>query len=183
MDRLARGRFTEAMTNTLSARRRPMIDSYSRVLTIVTALGAGLNAGVFFAFSSFVMAGLRRLPAAQSISAMNAINKMAPTAWFMTAFVGTAIAGVVLAVSAFRRLGQPSSVYQLAGVALYLVAFVVTAAYHVPRNDALALVDPNAAGAAQTWAHYYSGWMAWNHVRTLAALAGAACLTLSLRAD
>jgi uncharacterized membrane protein len=30
---------------------------------------------------------------------------------------------------------------------------------------------------------YFSGWMAWNHVRTLAALAGAACLTLSLRAD
>ncbi len=111
-----------------------MIDSYSRVLTIVTALGAGLNAGVFFAFSSFVMTALRRLPATQSISAMNAINKAAPTAWFMTAFVGTAIAGVVLAVSAFRRLGQPSSVYQLAGVALYLVAFAVTAAYHVPRK-------------------------------------------------
>ena len=59
-----------------------MIDSYSRVLTIVTALGAGLNAGVFFAFSSFVMTALRRLPATQSISAMNAINKAAPTAWF-----------------------------------------------------------------------------------------------------
>src|SRR6266581_355151 len=130
MDRLARARFTEAMTNTLSARRRPMIDSYSRVLTIVTALGAGLNAGVFFAFSSFVMTAVRRLPAAQSISAMNAINKAAPTAWFMTA-----------------------------------------------------LVDPNAAGAAQAWAHYFSGWMAWNHVRTLAALADAACLTVSLRAD
>src|SRR6266540_2097344 len=114
MDRLACCHFTEAMTTTLSARRRPMIDSYSRVLTLVTALGAGLNAGVFFAFSSFVM-------------------------------------------SALRRLGQPSSVYQLAGVALYLVAFVVTAAYHVPRNDALALVDPNATGAAQTWAHYFSG--------------------------
>ena len=94
-----------------------MIDSLSRGLSVATALGAGLNAGVFFAFSSFVMTALRRLPAAQGISAMNAINKAAPTAWFMAAFVGTAIACVVLAVSAFRRLGQPSSVYQLAGAA------------------------------------------------------------------
>src|SRR5947208_15853603 len=109
MDRLGRRRFTDAMTDTISTRRRPVIDSYSRGLTILTALGAGLNAGVFFAFSSFVMKALRRLPASQGISAMNAINKAAPTAWFMTAFVGTALAAVALAVSAFRRLGQPSN--------------------------------------------------------------------------
>ena len=43
-------------------------------LTLVTALGCGLNAGVFFAFSGFVMNGLRRLPAAQGIAAMQSIN-------------------------------------------------------------------------------------------------------------
>jgi uncharacterized membrane protein len=44
------------------------------VLTVVAALGCGLNAGVFFAFSSFVMAALRRLPPAQGIAAMQSIN-------------------------------------------------------------------------------------------------------------
>ena len=36
-----------------------MIDGYPRVLTIVAAIGAGLAAGVFFAFSTFVMTALR----------------------------------------------------------------------------------------------------------------------------
>jgi uncharacterized membrane protein len=35
----------------------------------VTALGSGLMAGVFFAFSGFVMAGLDRLPAALTLAA------------------------------------------------------------------------------------------------------------------
>ncbi len=58
--------------------------------------------------------------------------------------------------------------WQLAGCLLYLVMIVVTAAYHVPHNDALALVDPDSAGAGTAWRHYLSSWTAWNHVRTLA---------------
>src|SRR5258705_6992637 len=55
-----------------------------RVLTTVTfgtALGAGLVAGVFFAFSSFVMAALARLPPAQAIAAMQSINVTVVNRW------------------------------------------------------------------------------------------------------
>jgi hypothetical protein len=45
--------------------------------TLGTALGCGLLAGVFFAFSAFVMPALRRLPASQGIAAMQSINKLA----------------------------------------------------------------------------------------------------------
>lgn len=55
--------------------------------TLVTALGAGLTAGVFFAFSSFVMPALNRLPARGSVDAMNSINKLAVTPAFMTLFI------------------------------------------------------------------------------------------------
>ena len=61
-------------------------------LTLVTALGCGLNAGVFFAFSTFVMAGLRRLPAPQAIAAMQSINVTRRTPAFMTALLGTGAA-------------------------------------------------------------------------------------------
>jgi uncharacterized membrane protein len=37
-------------------------------------LGSGLIAGVFFAFSTFVMKALARLPAAHGIAAMQSIN-------------------------------------------------------------------------------------------------------------
>lgn len=52
-------------------------------VTLIAALGCGLVAGVFFAFSSFVMPALKRLPPAQGISAMQSINRLAvaPALW------------------------------------------------------------------------------------------------------
>ena len=56
--------------------------------TLVTALGCGLVAGVFFAFSSFVMPALRRLTPERGIAAMQSINELAVTPAFMTALSG-----------------------------------------------------------------------------------------------
>lgn len=44
------------------------------LLTAVAALGSGLVAGIFFAFSNFVMKALARVPPAQGIGAMQSIN-------------------------------------------------------------------------------------------------------------
>jgi uncharacterized membrane protein len=46
----------------------------SAVLILCTALGSGLMAGVFFAFSTFVMRALARLQPAQGIRAMQELN-------------------------------------------------------------------------------------------------------------
>ena len=43
---------------------------------------------------------------------------------------------------------ESAAVFQLIGSVLYLVAFVVTAVYHIPHNDALGTVDPNGVDAA-----------------------------------
>ena len=56
-----------------------MLDGLLFVLTLFAALGCAMMAGVFFAFSSFVMPALRRLPATQGIAAMQAINVAAVT--------------------------------------------------------------------------------------------------------
>jgi uncharacterized membrane protein len=160
-----------------------MIDGYPRVLTLIAAVGAGLVAGVFFAFSTFIMRALRELPDAQGISAMQAINRAAPSPLFMTALFGSAVVCVALAVSALTRLGEPGARYQLAGSAVYLAGVVLTIVYHVPRNDALAVVDPAGAGAADMWRQYFTGWTAWNHVRTLTSLAAAVILALALRVE
>ena len=60
--------------------------------TLVTALGCGLIAGAFFAFSTFVMPALKRLPTGGGIAAMQSINVLAVTPVFMTALFGTAAA-------------------------------------------------------------------------------------------
>jgi uncharacterized membrane protein len=158
-----------------------MIDGYPRILTIVAAVGAGVSCGVFFAFSTFVMTALGRLPAAEGISAMHAINKAAPTPLFMLTLFGTGAIGIVLSPVALRHLDQRWAVYVLTGTALYLVCLVLTMVYHVPRNNALALVDPAGPGAAHAWEQYLSPWIAWNHVRTVSALAGCTAFILALR--
>lgn len=45
------------------------------VLTVLGVLGTGVTAGVFCAFSTFVMRGLAALPPAQGVAAMNAIDR------------------------------------------------------------------------------------------------------------
>ena len=152
------------------------------VLMLLSALGCGLMAGAFFAFSSFVMKALARLPPAEGIAAMQSINVAVINPWFMMVFLGTAGLCAVLAVSALLSWGEPGAAYRLAGSLLYLAGtFLVTIAFNVPRNNALAAVEPASAEGARLWSGYVVSWTAWNHVRTAAALLGAAALILALR--
>ena len=158
------------------------MDGLLVALTVVTALGCGLNAGVFFAFSSFVMKALARLQPAQGIAAMQSINLVAVTPAFMAALFGTATACVALVVWALVDWDAAFAPYLLAGGACYLLGTIgLTIAYHVPRNNALAVLQPQHGEAADGWARYVTGWTRWNHLRAAASLAAAALLTLALR--
>ena len=149
---------------------------------LAAALGCGLSAGVFYAFSTFVMPALARLPSAQGIAAMQSINRLAVTPAFMTALFGTALACAGLAAWALAGWGQRPAPWVLAGCALYLVgAIVVTIAANVPLNDALAATRPDGTGAADRWNGYLRRWTAWNHLRTAAALAATGLLIVALQ--
>jgi uncharacterized membrane protein len=160
-----------------------LMDGLLFALTLIAALGCGLVAGVFFAFSTFVMKGLGRLPEAQGMAAMQAINVAAPSFAFMLALFGTALVCVALVAWGLVELGEPFGPYLLAGGVLYLAGVIaLTIGYHVPRNNALAAADPHAADGARLWARYHREWTAWNHMRTATALAAAAAFTLALQA-
>ena len=157
------------------------MDRWLFVLTLVAALGAGLVAGIFYAFSSFVMKALFRRPAAEGIAAMQSINVVVLNPWFLGVFFGTGIVCAVAFVAALFRWHEPGAAYLAAGSVLYLVGTLwVTIAFNVPRNNALAALAPGDPDAAVRWASYVSGWTRWNHVRTAAALAGAAAFILAL---
>ncbi|HSS65716.1 MAG TPA: anthrone oxygenase family protein [Gammaproteobacteria bacterium] len=157
-----------------------MIDELAPILTVVAAVGSGLVAGIFFAFSTFVMRALDRLPPAQGIAAMQSINVAVINPWFMTVFFGTAVACLILVVFSLLDWNKAGAGYMLSGGALYLIGTIlVTIVFNVPRNDALAAVDPESADGARLWADYLKSWTAWNHVRTAAALASAALFTVA----
>jgi len=158
-----------------------MIEKLQFPVTLLTALCSGLIGGIFFAFSNFIMKALAKLPASNGIAAMQGINVTVLNPLFLGLFMGTALCSLYLVVSALLRWNQPVSIWLLAGGLLYFIGtFVVTIVFNVPRNEGLAKMDPASAEAAIVWARYVVEWTLWNHVRTIAALAGAVSLMVAL---
>lgn len=152
-----------------------------RILTVTTAIGCGLVTGVFFAFSTFVMRGLDRLPSALGLQAMQSINVTAVNPLFMLALFGTGVACLALAIWSLTDLGASQSPLLIGAAVLYLVGVIgLTIGYHVPHNDALAAVHATAPGAADNWKDYASGWTTWNHIRTIAPLISTMLLIAAL---
>ena len=151
------------------------------VVTLAAVLGCGLMAGVFFAFSSFVMNGLGRLPADEGIAAMQSVNETAITPPFMLALMGTAAGCAGLGVYAVLNWGEPPAAWLLGGSVLYLAGAIgLTMGRNVPLNDALAAISPQAADAARVWNGYLADWTAWNHVRAAASLGATALFAVAL---
>lgn len=155
--------------------------SLAALLAFVTALGAATVGGVFFAFSSFVMKALADLPPAHGVAAMQRINTVVINPWFTGAFMGTLLLSLGCVVVSFLPWSAPRSAWLLAAGLLYAVGtFGVTLGFNVPRNDRLARLSAASAEAAAYWPVYVREWTRWNHVRTVAALASAACALMEL---
>jgi len=153
------------------------VRSLLELATLGAALGSGLIAGVFFAFSSFVMPALGRILPPQGIAAMQAINIVVLNRWFLGVFVGTAAACLLLGVVAVLNWSAPGAGLRLTASMLYLVGcFFVTRAWNVPLNDGLAGVQPESAEGARVWLRYLVDWTLWNHVRTAARWGQRRCL-------
>lgn len=145
------------------------------------ALGSGLTAGVFFAFSSFVLPALSRVPVSQAVTAMQVVNVAVLRSLFMAVFLGTAGLCAVLMTVALFRWGEAGSGFLVASGVLYLVGtFLVTIALNVPLNNMLASLRPEDASTAALWSRYVSRWTPWNHVRTISALAASAGFIVAL---
>jgi uncharacterized membrane protein len=157
--------------------------------TLVTALlwfsaiGCGLLAGLYFAFSTFIMTALGRIDQAAGISAMNAINKVIVQSAFLPVFMGSTLTCLVLAILTPFRWDEPGAALWLIGSMLYVVGmFVVTAVFNVPLNNALMAVAPASSEAATLWARYLTDWTWWNHVRTVASTAAFALFVAAIAA-
>jgi uncharacterized membrane protein len=142
------------------------------VLAAATVVGSGLLAGVFFAFSAFVMSGLHRLPDPAGAAAMRSINVTAQRPPLMIALFGVSALCFAIVVRAVTTWSQPGSGWLLTGAVLTIIgALGVTVAINVPLNDRL------EAGTV-TWARFLAGWEPANHARTILCLAGCAVLLI-----
>jgi uncharacterized membrane protein len=174
--------YANAVRDTRNERILQVVERLLSVVTFASVLGCGLISGFFFAFSILVMRALGHLPPAHGIAAMQSINVVVINPWFLTAFFGTAAMCLFAIVASLLRWHDQRAWYWLVGGILYLVgSVVVTRVFNVPRNDALAALEPGGSDAARLWADYLSSWTAWNHVRTVAAFLAALLFAIALR--
>ena len=151
-----------------------------RLTTIFTAIACGISGSVLFGFSTMVMPALRTQSAGAAAAAMQAINLAAPRSVFMVPLIGSALGALAVGLLAALRSEVPGRPLLLAGAAMGLLMMAITAIYHIPRNNAFAVIDPSSSGIAAAWAAYEPGWTAWNHARAAAGLLSAGLLSVSL---
>lgn len=151
------------------------------LLLWVCVLGCALIAGLYFAFSTFIMTALGRIPAPAGIAAMQAINAVIQRSLFMPLFFGTTLASLAVAALALWRWADTGSAMMLVGGLVYFAGmFLCTVIFNVPLNNRLDAADPHSDAAQETWARYLRVWTRWNHVRTLASSLAAGLFVLAL---
>lgn len=138
-------------------------------LGLIGALASAVMAGVFFAFSSFVMKALGNIDRAEGIRAMQRINIDVFSLSFMLMFFGLPLVALLIGVHAVLNWQANESIYYLMASVIYLAgSFGVTVAGNVPLNNRLATVNPESGDANSIWEHYLISWTLWNHLRTFA---------------
>ncbi len=147
----------------------------------IALLGSALVGGVFFAFSSFVMKALARVPSSEGIAAMQSINVVVINPSFLGAFLGTAFLSLGVIVLVLMSRSHPSAMFFLGGAILYFAGtFLVTIFGNVPLNERLAAVSATDLAAVDIWEHYLHRWTQWNHVRTVAAMLATLLIAMGL---
>ena len=158
-----------------------MMGKTATVLILASAFSTAMVAGIFYAFSSFVMPALARIEHSEGIHAMNAINVTVITPSFMLFFVGSALLGIVLGGWSLFSISQLDAQLVLLACLLYVVGcFGVTMVLNVPLNNQLAATSPTDGHVF--WQTYLKTWTLWNTVRTASsALAAIVFVAAALR--
>ncbi|MBN8822844.1 MULTISPECIES: DUF1772 domain-containing protein [unclassified Spirosoma] len=147
----------------------------------VTATTTALMSGLFFAFSWAVMPGLKRLPDASFIMAMQSINRAIQNPVFFAAFLGAAL---LLPLSTYLDYSSTKPVSArfwllLAASGVYIVGVIgVTIGGNVPLNETLDAFDVQAASVSDVLNHRRDFEFPWSQFHTIRT--GASFLTILL---
>ncbi|WP_244871686.1 DUF1772 domain-containing protein [Catellatospora sp. TT07R-123] len=154
------------------------------VVLIAATVAMGIMAGVFGLYAHTIMPGLRRTDDRTFVGAFQAIDRAILNGWFLGGgFLGALLLTGVAALLQLPVADQTALWWILAAFVLYLVAFFITTAVHLPLNNALkAAGDPGEiADLAAVRARFAEArWARWNTIRAVATTAAALCLAAAL---
>ncbi|SMX22534.1 anthrone oxygenase family protein [Boseongicola aestuarii] len=145
-------------------------------------LAYALVAGVFLAFSDFIMRSLAHTGGDGGVEAMQVINREVFRWVFMALFLGMAALSLIIAIyGGYFVGGNPGKLIATAGLVYFIGCFGVTVFFNVPMNEALAGMELGSDGTRDYWLQtYVPRWTFWNSVRTAASALSAALLMFGL---
>lgn len=149
-------------------------------MIILLIVMTGLMAGIYFAFSVFIMKSLAELPAIQAAETMNKINDVIVNTLFLPVFFGSTLwyAGLIVWSLADWQTGS-SLLVVVAALAYIFGMFIVTAFGNVPLNNKLKRSEANKSALTVFWNDYLHSWTYLNHIRTLSCIVACTILTMS----
>lgn len=135
---------------------------------LLLGFSSALVAGVFQAFSDFVMRGLIRAESAAGIETMQHINRTVMRSLFLFTFLALAPLSLCFACYAWFELDGHGRWLILFAAGTYLtMVFCITIFGNVPMNERLAGLAHTSGEAEQYWHTYGRIWTLFNNVRTI----------------
>lgn len=151
-------------------------------LTQFSIIAYAVLAGVFLAFSDFIMRSLAQTSGIGGVEAMQEINREVFRWVFMTLFIGMAPVSLFIALCGGLWVSELSGILMIAaGLVYFIGCFCVTVLRNVPMNNALADMDRGLETTMDYWKEtYLPHWTYWNSIRTLACAVSALLLLNAL---
>ncbi len=153
------------------------MSSWFVVVCAVSVVGFGLVAGIFFAFSDFIMRSLNETKTEAAIEAMQSINRVVYRSIFYYLLWSMLAVAVGLGAYASFNLSGPALGAAVMGTASYFGGvLIVSLAINVPMNQHLDQLDCHGPDAAAYWNNtFVPRWTFWNHVRTATSAGASVC--------
>lgn len=140
----------------------------------------GLMAGIYFAFSIFIMKSFAELPLLQAAQAMNKINDVITKTLFLPVFFISTLGYAGLMLWSLLDWQQGSSWLMVVAALVYIVGmFAVTAFGNVPLNNHLKQSEVSETALTSYWKIYLRKWPRLNHWRTVSCTVACALLILA----
>ena len=151
------------------------METLTQALALYGMIYLWLIAGIFLAFSDFIMKSFDRMEEAAAIEAMQSINLWVYRSFFMIGLY--TMVPVSLAGLAFWMLADGPALFAVGG-ALYLVGVILVSGLgNIPLNHKLAVMNADDRDSKLFWISYVQKWSAYNHLRVLASAVAALCFT------
>ena len=149
------------------------------LLASLSTVAVGLMSGIYWAFTTAVMPGLRDRDDRSFIVTMQSINRRILNPWFLTIFMGSLLLPIATAIALFLDNDNDARWWGIAGAIAAAVPFAITIGGNVPLNNALDAATPNDDQAATRRA-FEGPWTRLNLWRTITATAALAVLIRTL---